>query len=180
MVFGGAVLCNSCTVHMKRNRASHVLGIARSKGPLVANRTAWTVLALSAFVVSACSSHRVPDPTEPAQLPARDASSDALGVAQQQAKPILAMVAVQELVRRGLFLPKPLDTTAHDCPAVGCSQSVVTDTLRILSFGTMQQAGNYASPRGLFWSQNLVVAFAPAVPAAERFRYMLAIGTLRQ
>ena len=137
-------------------------------------------LLVAALLATGCSDHRALTSTTAAQQSSTQAISDPLALTQQKAESMRAMAVVQALARRGLLVPKPLDTTAQECPTVGCTQSVVTDTLRVLSFSTKQQADAYAGPRGLFWSQNLVAAFAPPIPASERFRYMAAIGTLKQ
>ncbi len=75
-------------------------------------------------------------------------------------------------------MPNPLDATALECRAVGCAQSVVTDTLRITSFPTTAQAQGFATPRGLYQTGKFVVAFAPPLTEAERVPYRMAIQRL--
>jgi hypothetical protein len=64
-----------------------------------------------------------------------------------------------------------VDTTAQECPAAGCEQSIVTDTVRVKSFATPQKAVRYAEAHGLRSDGNIVVAFAPPVHEAARDRY---------
>jgi hypothetical protein len=77
---------------------------------------------------------------------------------------------VNKIVKAGYSAPHPRDTTAQDCPDIGCDQSVVTDTVTVRSFGTTGRAEIYAKPLGLDQVLNLVVSFAPNVPAAEQAR----------
>jgi hypothetical protein len=91
---------------------------------------------------------------------------------------LTALGVVHRLTGAGLSAPNPLDTTAHDCPAIGCDQSIVTDTLRVKSFPTTAQAERYALPRGLYQVETVVVAFAPPLSEAERARYRAEIQKL--
>ena len=78
----------------------------------------------------------------------------------------------------GFSVPNPLNTTVQECPAIGCDQSVVTDTLKVKSFETTAQAERYAVPRSLFQVDTLVVSFAPVLPASEQARYRAEIQKL--
>ena len=85
---------------------------------------------------------------------------------------------VEALDDRGFAVPKPLDTTAQECPAAGCDQSIVTDTLRVKSFPTTAGAQKYAGDHGLRQVQTIVVAFAPPIPPAEQDLYWAQIQVL--
>ncbi|WP_163890163.1 hypothetical protein [Mycolicibacterium hippocampi] len=85
---------------------------------------------------------------------------------------------VNALADAGLAVPNPLDDTATECRAVGCFQSVVTDTLRIKTFPTAEDAARHAAPRGLYRTDTIVVAFAPPLTAAEREPYMRTLDRL--
>jgi hypothetical protein len=78
---------------------------------------------------------------------------------------------IDEIAKAGLPAPNALDTTAQDCPAIGCDQSIVTDTVAVKSFAGTGQAEQYAAPRGLYQVETVVVSFAPPVPESERQRY---------
>jgi hypothetical protein len=78
---------------------------------------------------------------------------------------------VRTLSQAGFAATNPLDTTAHECPAVGCRQSVVTDQLRVKSFATPSEASRFALAGGLDHVGTVVVAFAPPLSPSERARY---------
>ncbi len=83
------------------------------------------------------------------------------------------------LTADGVAVPNPIDTTAQECPAAGCEQAIVTDTLRVKSFATVRQAKWYSvTAGGLPRFANIVVEFAPPLTAAERDGYLEAIGRL--
>ncbi|KDF00946.1 hypothetical protein Y900_018910 [Mycolicibacterium aromaticivorans JS19b1 = JCM 16368] len=82
------------------------------------------------------------------------------------------------LTADGVAVPNPIDTTAQECPAAGCEQAIVTDTLRVKSFATVRQAKWYSVTAGLPRFANIVVEFAPPLTAAERDGYLEAIGRL--
>ncbi|BBZ28549.1 hypothetical protein MMAD_28440 [Mycolicibacterium madagascariense] len=85
---------------------------------------------------------------------------------------------VDALDRDGLAVPHPLDTTAQECPAAGCVQSIVTDTLRVKSFPSTAAARTYAQQNGLDQVQTIVVRFAPPVPKADQDRYWAQIQAM--
>jgi hypothetical protein len=85
---------------------------------------------------------------------------------------------VDALDKTGFAVPNPLDTTAQECPAAGCDQSIVTDTLRVKSFSTTSRAQTYAGNHALFQVETIVVAFAAPVSQAERDRYRTQIQIL--
>lgn len=86
-----------------------------------------------------------------------------------------AKEVVAALASSGLQVPNPQDTTAQECPRAGCEQSMVTDVLRVKSFGSPEQAQRYAQPLGLARDGSIVVAFAPPVREPERARYWSAV-----
>jgi hypothetical protein len=86
-----------------------------------------------------------------------------------------ALSVVEGLSRRGFLVPNPLDTTALECRSSGCTQSIVTDTLRVMSFSAAADAARYAHTHGLNLSGNVVVSFAPPLTPAHRSRYWSAI-----
>jgi hypothetical protein len=82
-----------------------------------------------------------------------------------------AAAVVQAMANAGIPVPRPVDTTALECPRAGCEQSIVTDTLRVKSFATPQKAVRYAEAQRLWSDGNIVVAFAPPLNEAAREHY---------
>ena len=82
---------------------------------------------------------------------------------------------VNALTKMGFEASNPIDTTAQECPAAGCDQSMVTDTVSVKSFATTGEAEIYAQERGLDQVETIVVSFAPPVPLPQRIWYWLAI-----
>ncbi|ORB50127.1 hypothetical protein BST42_20470 [Mycolicibacterium rhodesiae] len=93
-------------------------------------------------------------------------------------EPLTAAGLVAALTADGVAVPNPIDTTAQECPAAGCEQSIVTDTLRVKSFATVRQAKWYSVAAGLPRFANIVVEFAPPLTVGERDVYLEAIGRL--
>ncbi|WP_264001171.1 hypothetical protein, partial [Mycolicibacterium gadium] len=93
-------------------------------------------------------------------------------------EPLTAAGLVAALQSEGVAAPNPIDTTAQECPAVDCSQAIVTDTMRVKSFLTVPQAKWYAVRRGLPRFANMVIEFAPPLTSAQRDDYLQAIGRL--
>lgn len=94
---------------------------------------------------------------------------------------MLALTAqgiVDQLTKLGFEAPNPVDTTAQECPAVGCDQSIVTDTLRVKSFPSTGKAEIYARERGFDQVQTVVVSFAPPVSQPDQDRYWAQIEQL--
>ena len=87
---------------------------------------------------------------------------------------------VNALTKTGFAVPNPMDTTAQECPAAGCDQSIVTDTLRVKSFCHHRRGRDLCRSHGLFQVETIVVAFAPPVSQAEQDRYRAQIQTLMQ
>lgn len=93
-------------------------------------------------------------------------------------EPLTAAALVAVLTAEGVAVPDPIDTTAQECPAAGCQQAVVTDTMRVKSFATVTRAEWYAVAHDLPRFANIVVEFAPPLTAAQRNGYLAAIGRL--
>lgn len=93
-------------------------------------------------------------------------------------EPLTAAALVDVLAAEGVAVPNPIDTTAQECPAAGCQQAVVTDTMRVKSFASLARAERYAVARRLPRFANIVVEFAPPLTAAQRDGYLAAIGQL--
>ena len=86
-----------------------------------------------------------------------------------------ARAVVAALALRGFLVPNMLDITDQTCPAVGCNQALVTDTMRVTSFPSPDAATHYAQQRGLRHWQNVVVAFPPVMAASDQDKYWSAI-----
>lgn len=91
---------------------------------------------------------------------------------------LTARGVVDALGKTGFAVPKPVDTTAQECPEAGCDQSVVTDTLRVKSFATTARAQGFALDHGLRQVETVVVEFAPPLTQAEQDRYWAQIQAL--
>jgi hypothetical protein len=129
-------------------------------------------------LTSACASH---PPGYPTPASAQAASPSDLAATATRGGELGALTArgvVNALNRTGFAAANPVDTTAQECPAAGCDQSIVTDTLRVKSFQTTARAQAYAGDHGLDQVETIVVAFAPPVPKAEQARYWAQIQSL--
>lgn len=93
----------------------------------------------------------------------------------QQSHGTSAASVVTALGRLGAAPPRPVDTTAQECPSAGCTQAVVTDWFRIKSFATDAAAQEYATSPQQMQAANIVVTFSPRLPTEERQRYWSAI-----
>ena len=71
-----------------------------------------------------------------------------------------------------------MDTSAADCPTIGCAQSITTERMQVLSFRTSGAAQVYAADHGMRQVMTVVVAFAPTVHADERQAYWAAVTRL--
>jgi hypothetical protein len=139
-----------------------------------------TASLLAVCLVSGCSSR---PPGYPAHQTSAAASSSSLAATATRGGELDALTArglVNALNRTGFAAPKPVDTTAQECPDAGCDQSIVTDTLRVKSFSTTARAQKYASEHGLYQVETVVVVFAPPLPQAEQARYWAQIQSLMQ
>jgi hypothetical protein len=98
-----------------------------------------------------------------------------MATSNQPSQGTSAAAVVTALGRLGAAPPRPVDTTAQECPSAGCTQAVVTDWFRIKSFATDAAAQEYAAPPQQKRAGNIVVAFSPRLPTDERQRYWSAI-----
>jgi hypothetical protein len=128
-------------------------------------------------LVCACSAHQQAY-RGPASSAGGGSSLTASVTRDGEMSALTARGVVDALDRSGFAVPNPLDTTAQECPAAGCEQSIVTDTLRVKSFRTTAQAQTYAADRGLDQVATVVVAFAPPVSKDEQARYWAQIQML--
>ncbi|CAN5510192.1 hypothetical protein BH09ACT8_BH09ACT8_16960 [soil metagenome] len=128
------------------------------------------VIVVSATLLTAgCAGHA---PANDAPLaPASAVSASALPDRQGELGGLTAKGLVDALNQAGFPAPNPVNATTQDCPAAGCDQSVVTDTLSAKSFATTGRAEIYAKDLGLFQVTTLVVSFAPPMTPAEQDRY---------
>lgn len=90
----------------------------------------------------------------------------------------IARDVVEALKRSGLQPGRPVDTSAVDCPTIGCVQSITTERMQVLSFRTSGAAQIYAADHSMRQVMTVVVAFAPSVRAEERQTYWDAITRL--
>lgn len=76
----------------------------------------------------------------------------------------------------GLAVPKPRDVTQRDCPEIGCTTKVQTDTVSILKFPSPGSAQLYAaSTPSHFQIADVVMIFSPVVPTSEQPAYAAAV-----
>ncbi|WP_142392565.1 hypothetical protein [Mycobacterium sp. 3519A] len=129
-----------------------------------------------AIALCGCSSATAGQASASSDAPTRAATALASPMTDQTQP--TAWTVVRGLSRAGLAATNPLDTTAGECPAAGCLQSVVTDQLRVKSFATPVQATRYATARGLQHAGTIAVAFAPPLSHTQRERYWAAIERL--
>jgi hypothetical protein len=135
------------------------------------------VLTAAVVLMSACASQ----PAAPAgttSAPAAAVPAGALPDRQGEMAELTAKGLVDALNQAGFAAPNPVNATAQDCPAIGCVQSVVTDTLRARSFATTGQAEIYARDHDLFQVTTIVVTFAPPMTPADQDRYQAEIKKL--
>ncbi len=129
-------------------------------------------------LISGCS--HAPTYSNPGQPPSASTSGPISATATRggELQAPTARGIVDELAKLGFEVPNPQDTTAQECPAAGCDQSIVTDILRVKSFPTTGRAETYAKDRGLDQVETIVVSFAPPIPQAEQDRYWAQIEKL--
>jgi hypothetical protein len=146
---------------------------------MVSKRSILLVCLTVGCLLSGCSS-RPPAYPGPATSAAGPTSVGATAMRGGELGALTARGLVDALDKTGFAVPNPLDTTAQECPAAGCDQSIVTDTLRVKSFSTTSRAETYAGNHGLFQVETIVVAFAAPVSQADQDRYRKQIQTLVQ
>lgn len=138
----------------------------------------WVCLA-TAMVVTACSN--VPSGSPGPDSPPASLPRVSVGASDSRAGELRALTAVgvvDGITKAGFPAPDPRDATPRDCPDIGCEQSIVTDTVSVMSFATTGKAELYAVPLGLYQVATVVVSFAPAVPESEQSRYVAQIQKL--
>ena len=126
-------------------------------------------------LLSGCTSH---PPAYPGPATSAAGATSPTAMRGGELGALTARGLVDALNKTGFAVPNPLDTTARECPAAGCSQSIVTDTVQVKSFSTTARAQTYAGDHGLFQVETIVVAFAPPVSQAEQHRYRTQIQFL--
>jgi hypothetical protein len=76
------------------------------------------------------------------------------------------------IANAGLAVPNPRDVTARDCPDIGCTTKVETDTVSIIRFPSPGQAQVYAGSRHqVFQIADVVMIFSPSVPPSRQVEY---------
>lgn len=141
-------------------------------------RAASVCLAAGTFLFAGCSS-ALSGASTAASMRADPAAPPHDGdVRAGEMHALSARSLVSALNTAGFAVPNPLDTTAQDCSADGCQQSIVTDTLRVESFATTAQAQQYAAERGFYQVETVVVSFAPPLPETDQVRYRTEIRKL--
>lgn len=79
---------------------------------------------------------------------------------------------VAAIQHSGLPAPNPRNVTARDCPAIGCTEKVDTDTVSVMKFPTSGRAELYAgSTHHCFQIADVVLTFAPTVPPSQQLQY---------
>jgi hypothetical protein len=94
---------------------------------------------------------------------------------------ILDPTTVEDLLaaitRAGLAAPNPRDVTSRDCPQLGCTDKVDTDTVLVIKFPRSGMAESYASwTRDRFQVTDVVISFPASMPADQRTAYEDAVA----
>lgn len=129
-------------------------------------------------MLGGCSSRLPGYPPSATSAVARSSTLSAAATRGGELGALSARGVVDALVQAGFRAPNAVDTTAHDCVASGCQQSVVTDTVRVTSFATTAKAQDYAASHDLFQLETVVVEFAPPLTEHDRARYRAELETL--
>ena len=78
--------------------------------------------------------------------------------------------------KAGLAVPNPRDVTQSDCPEIGCTDKVETDTVSIIKFPTPGRAQLYAgSTHHVFQIEDVVMTFSSLVPTSQQLAYEEAV-----
>lgn len=107
-------------------------------------------------------------------------TTDTRGSAPGPGVGVLNPYTVDDLIallgRAGLPVPNPRQVTERDCPRIGCTDAVETDTVAVMKFPTSGQAQVYAgSVHDRIQMLDVVMTFDPAVPPQQRQRYEAAL-----
>jgi hypothetical protein len=90
----------------------------------------------------------------------------------QNINPLTADDLVAGIAKAGLAVPNPRNVTQRDCPQIGCAQKVETDTVSVMKFPTPGKAELYAGTiHDRLLVEDVVMTFAPSVPASQRQAY---------
>lgn len=134
--------------------------------------------ALMACLLSGCSSTLPGYPPPASSAVAHPSTLATTATRGGELGALSARGVVNALVAAGFPAPNAVDTTAQECPASACEQSVVTDTVRVKSFDTTSRAQNFAASRDLFQLETIVVEFAPPLSEQDRARYRAELEVL--
>jgi hypothetical protein len=127
----------------------------------------------SLVLLAACGANTGPSETKigPSENPGTSLTLPSVSL-----RPATLTELVAYLAKAGLAVPNPRDVTQRDCPAIGCTKKVETDTVAIMAFSTTGRAQLYAgSTSHVFQVTNLVVSFSASVPTAAQGVYEAAI-----
>ncbi|MFZ0834077.1 MAG: hypothetical protein WAM92_13535 [Mycobacterium sp.] len=96
--------------------------------------------------------------------------------AQRPGAAVLNPATVEDLLHAitsaGLRAPNPRDVTSAECPQLGCTKKVVTDTISIIKFPSPGTAEMYAGEvPDRFQVTDVVVGFPPDMPPDQRTAY---------
>jgi hypothetical protein len=90
--------------------------------------------------------------------------------------PLTAHDILASIGKAGLAVPNPRDVTQSDCPEIGCTDKVETDTLSIIKFPTPGRAQLYAgSTHHVFQIEDVVITFSSLVPTSQQLAYEEAV-----
>jgi hypothetical protein len=83
---------------------------------------------------------------------------------------------LKSIAGAGLPAPNPRDVTGRDCPAIGCTSKVDTDTVSIVWFPTTGRAELYAgTTHHVFQIEDVVLVFPPDATSAVQADYERAV-----
>lgn len=86
--------------------------------------------------------------------------------------PMTVRDLVTTIADAGLAVPNPRDVTQHDCPTIGCTNKIDTDTVSIMSFPSSGSAQLYAgTTQHVFQAGRIVLIFPESVSTDERRAY---------
>lgn len=119
------------------------------------------------LAAAACASPTATDETE-------DGRNDT--TTSYSLNPLTVEDIVVSIGDAGLAVPNPRDVTQRDCPVIGCTSKVETDTVSIIKFASPGSAQVYAaSTPSHFQIADVVMTFSPVVPTSEQPAYAAAV-----
>lgn len=90
----------------------------------------------------------------------------------QYLNPLSVDDLLKAITNAGLDAPNPRDVTGQECPAIGCTNMLQTDTVSIIKFATPGKAELYAgSTHNVFQIEDVVLKFPPSVPKEQQRAY---------